>query len=105
MTVADLVLRTAAVSAALIAFPAAAQKKGGTLRLYHNDTPASASLLDEINAGHILVISNCASTIAPWQSSDPPQASTALKERRSEYHSGRGCSMNCESCALPASVC
>ena len=39
------------------------------------------------------------------QSSDPPQASTALKEKRSDYHSGRGCSMNSESCALPASVC
>src|SRR5260221_3039408 len=35
------------VSAVLIATPAAAQKKGGTLRLYHNDTPASASLLEE----------------------------------------------------------
>src|SRR5215472_11907685 len=39
------------------------------------------------------------------QSSDPPQASTALKEQRSDYHGGRGCSMNSESCALPASVC
>lgn len=27
--------------------PAAAQKKGGTLRLYHNDNPPSASLLEE----------------------------------------------------------
>jgi peptide/nickel transport system substrate-binding protein len=27
--------------------PAAAQKKGGTLRLYHNDTPPSTSLLEE----------------------------------------------------------
>src|SRR6516165_7633915 len=39
------------------------------------------------------------------QSSDPSQASTALKEQRSDYHGGRGCSMNSESCALPASVC
>src|ERR1700688_5234880 len=29
------------------ASPAAAQKKGGTLRLYHNDNPRSASLLEE----------------------------------------------------------
>src|SRR4030081_2400146 len=29
------------------ATPAAAQKKGGTLRLYHNDNPPSASLLEE----------------------------------------------------------
>ena len=42
---------------------------------------------------------------APGQSSDPTQASTALKEQRSNYHGGRGCSMNSESCALPASVC
>ena len=27
--------------------PASAQKQGGTLRLYHNDTPPSASLLEE----------------------------------------------------------
>ena len=33
------------------------------------------------------------------------QASTGLKEQRSDYHGGRGCSMNSESCALPASVC
>src|SRR5262249_39688247 len=39
------------------------------------------------------------------QSSDPPQASTALKEQCSDSHGGRGCSMNSESCALPASVC
>jgi hypothetical protein len=39
------------------------------------------------------------------QSSDPPQVSTALKEQRSDYHGGRGCSMNSESCALPTSVC
>src|SRR6202158_2596216 len=29
------------------ATPAAAQKRGGTLRLYHNDNPPSASLLEE----------------------------------------------------------
>src|SRR3954449_10715926 len=33
--------------ALLAATPAAAQKSGGTLRLYHNDTPPSASLLEE----------------------------------------------------------
>ena len=33
-----------AISAAT---PVAAQKKGGTLRLYHNDNPPSASLLEE----------------------------------------------------------
>jgi len=33
--------------ALLAATPAAAQKKGGTLRLYHNDNPPSTSLLEE----------------------------------------------------------
>jgi hypothetical protein len=37
--------------------------------------------------------------------SNPPQASTALKEQRSDYHGGRSCSMNSESGALPTSVC
>src|SRR3954463_13376417 len=35
------------VAALLATAPAAAQKTGGTLRLYHNDTPPSASLLEE----------------------------------------------------------
>jgi peptide/nickel transport system substrate-binding protein len=33
--------------ALLAAGPAAAQKRGGTLRLYHNDNPPSTSLLEE----------------------------------------------------------
>ena len=33
--------------AAIAASPASAQKKGGTLRLYHNDNPPSTSLLEE----------------------------------------------------------
>ena len=42
---------------------------------------------------------------AAFPSHNPPQASTVLKEQRSDYHGGRGRSMNSESCALPASVC
>src|SRR5437763_16528119 len=38
----------AALCVALLATtPAAAQKRGGTLRLYHNDNPPSTSLLEE----------------------------------------------------------
>src|SRR5260221_11226651 len=33
--------------ALVAATPAAAQKRGGTLRLYHNDNPPSTSLLEE----------------------------------------------------------
>ena len=45
--------KSIAISVALLgialsaASPAAAQKRGGTLRLYHNDNPPSASLLEE----------------------------------------------------------
>ena len=42
--VASTVLLAAILSAAT---PALAQKRGGTLRLYHNDTPPSTSLLEE----------------------------------------------------------
>ena len=39
---------SAVLSAAILATtPALAQKRGGTLRLYHNDTPPSTSLLEE----------------------------------------------------------
>src|SRR6202040_1099947 len=38
---------TLLVLALTAATPAAAQKRGGTLRLYHNDNPPSTSLLEE----------------------------------------------------------
>ena len=34
------------VLSVVLATPAAAQKRGGTLKLYHNDNPPSASLLE-----------------------------------------------------------
>src|SRR5216683_6319376 len=43
LAISSVVLGCALLSVA----PAAAQKKGGTLRLYHNDTPPSTSLLEE----------------------------------------------------------
>jgi peptide/nickel transport system substrate-binding protein len=43
-----------AVMAALAAMPAAAQKKGGTLRLYHNDNPPSTSLLEEATIASVM---------------------------------------------------
>src|SRR3954453_4373921 len=42
--IASLALLALALSAAS---PASAQKRGGTLRLYHNDNPPSTSLLEE----------------------------------------------------------
>ncbi|MGB8399228.1 ABC transporter substrate-binding protein [Bradyrhizobium sp.] len=38
----------------LAAIPAAAQKKGGTLRLYHNDNPPSTSLLEESTIASVM---------------------------------------------------
>ena len=40
--------------AAIAASPAAAQKKGGTLRLYHNDNPPSTSLLEESTIASVM---------------------------------------------------
>ena len=40
--------------ALVAANPAAAQKKGGTLRLYHNDNPPSTSLLEESTIASVM---------------------------------------------------
>ncbi|PAY04161.1 peptide ABC transporter substrate-binding protein [Bradyrhizobium sp. UFLA03-84] len=40
--------------AAIVAGPASAQKKGGTLRLYHNDNPPSTSLLEESTIASVM---------------------------------------------------
>src|SRR5215469_11617755 len=42
-----LVASVALAAAILAASPVLAQKRGGTLKLYHNDTPPSTSLLEE----------------------------------------------------------
>lgn len=43
-----------ALIAALVGMPAAAQKKGGTLHLYHNDNPPSTSLLEESTIASVM---------------------------------------------------
>jgi peptide/nickel transport system substrate-binding protein len=43
-----------ALIAMIAASPAAAQKKGGTLRLYHNDNPPSTSLLEESTIASVM---------------------------------------------------
>jgi peptide/nickel transport system substrate-binding protein len=49
------VVLAALLCAALItAGPASAQKKGGTLRLYHNDNPPSTSLLEESTIASVM---------------------------------------------------
>src|SRR6201982_3128728 len=53
--VASAVLLAAILSAAtLAATPATAQKKGGTLRLYHNDNPPSTSLMEESTIASVM---------------------------------------------------
>ena len=47
MSAAQLKTGVVALAVALLTTAAVAQKSGGTLRLYHNDTPPSASLLEE----------------------------------------------------------
>jgi peptide/nickel transport system substrate-binding protein len=51
LKIASLALLAVALSAAS---PAAAQKKGGTLRLYHNDNPPSTSLLEESTIASVM---------------------------------------------------
>src|ERR1700684_186930 len=45
---------TALAIAVMIAAPAAAQKRGGTLRLYHNDNPPSTSLIEESTIASVM---------------------------------------------------
>ena len=47
-------LATLFCTALIAASPAAAQKKGGTLRLYHNDNPPSTSLLEESTIASVM---------------------------------------------------
>ena len=51
LKISSLALLAVALSAAS---PAAAQKKGGTLRLYHNDNPPSTSLLEESTIASVM---------------------------------------------------
>jgi peptide/nickel transport system substrate-binding protein len=51
LKIASLALLAVALSAVS---PATAQKKGGTLRLYHNDNPPSTSLLEESTIASVM---------------------------------------------------
>jgi peptide/nickel transport system substrate-binding protein len=46
--------------------PAAAQKKGGTLRLYHNDNPPSTSLLEESTIASVMPFAAVFNNLARW---------------------------------------
>jgi peptide/nickel transport system substrate-binding protein len=54
--------------------PAAAQKQGGTLRLYHNDTPASASLLEEATISTVAPFAALFNNLVVFDNSKPHES-------------------------------
>ena len=64
----------AAVISFAAATPAAAQKRGGTLRLYHNDTPASASLLEEATISTVAPFSAVFNNLVMYDQSKPHES-------------------------------
>jgi peptide/nickel transport system substrate-binding protein len=62
------------VSALVAAAPTIAQKRGGTLRLYHNDTPASASLLEEATISTVAPFSAVFNNLVMFDQSKPHES-------------------------------
>lgn len=56
---------------AIAAAPALAQKKGGTLRLYHNDNPPSASLLEESTIASVTPFSSVFNSLVVFDPDKP----------------------------------
>src|SRR3954468_5552873 len=54
--------------------PAAAQKKGGTLRLYHNDNPPSTSLLEESTIASVMPFSAVFNNLVVFDPSKPHES-------------------------------
>src|SRR5256714_3618547 len=63
-----------ALIAALATTPAVAQKKGGTLRLYHNDNPPSASLLEEATISTVAPFSAVFNNLVVFDNSKPHES-------------------------------
>jgi peptide/nickel transport system substrate-binding protein len=58
----------------LIAVPAAAQKKGGTLRLYHNDNPPSTSLLEESTIASVMPFATVFNNLVVFDPAKPHES-------------------------------
>src|SRR5690242_1814359 len=58
--------------------PAIAQKRGGTLRLYHNDTPASASLLEEATISTIAPFSAVFNNLVMYDQTKPHESTDTI---------------------------
>ena len=56
--------------------PAIAQKKGGTLRLYHNDNPPSTSLLEESTIASVMPFAAVFNNLVVF---DPARTTRALR--------------------------
>src|SRR5260370_22592884 len=60
--------------ALVAATPAAAQKRGGTLRLYHNDNPPSTSLLEESTIASVTPFAAVLNNLLGFDPSKPPES-------------------------------
>src|ERR1700755_1250079 len=69
--VARVVLLAAILSAAT---PVLAQKKGGTLRLYHNDNPPSTSLMEESTIASVMPFSAVFNNLVMFDPAKPHES-------------------------------
>ena len=60
--------------ALLAATPATAQKRGGTLRLYHNDNPPSTSLLEEATIASVTPFAAVFNNLVVFDPSKPHES-------------------------------
>jgi peptide/nickel transport system substrate-binding protein len=74
---------------ALLATPAAAQKSGGILRLYHNDNPPSASLLEESTIASVTPFAAVFNNLVVF---DPSKVHESL-EYQTDLQAAAGCEM------------
>ena len=73
--------------ALVAASPAAAQKKGGTLRLYHNDNPPSTSLLEKSTITSVMPFSAVFNNLVTF---DPAKVHESIDSFPISLKAGRG---------------
>src|SRR5665213_4557045 len=62
------------IALVLTLVPAAAQKKGGTLRLYHTDNPPSTSLLEESTIASVMPFSAVFNNLVMFDPAKPHES-------------------------------
>ena len=87
----NLAALTALVAAILSATaPAIAQKKGGTLRLYHNDNPPSTSLLEESTIASVMPFAALFNNLVAFDPAKPHESiDTVISRSRRKLVVGR----------------